>query len=349
MARFLRLHNLRMTLTATRLGILLTGLSLVGLLAGLVCGSDGCTASLQDAHALMGAIRLPRSLGAWLTGAALGLAGAIAQGLFRNPLADPYLLGAASGAGLAVTATLALAGALAGGWLMPPPDWSPWLSLGSAAGLAGAAFLGALLGTALTLLLAGGMQRPVAMLLAGVVVGMLLGALSDLITLFAPQALRARQSFLLGSTSLIDWIGVGVLGLSLVICLSLSAKRARLLDALILGEDTAASLGLDVASNRLILIGAMTLATGTAVAQAGLIGFIGLAAPHLVRRAVPVTHAPLLVLSALCGGTLLLLADVMARTVWAPGELPVGLLTAILGGTYLLVLLHRRTARQDVM
>ena len=208
--------------------------------------------------------------------------------------------------------------------------------------------MGAVLGTSLTLLLAGSTHRPVAMLLAGVVVGMLLGALSDLIALFAPQALRARQSFLLGSTSLIDWTGVILLGLSLALSLGVAVRRARALDALVLGDETARSLGIDIPTHRLFLIAAMTLVTGTAVAQAGLIGFIGLAAPHLVRRTVPLTHAPLLLLSALCGATLLLLADVIARTVWAPGELPVGLLTAILGGAYLLALLRRRTAREDL-
>ena len=336
-----------MSLNPVRLTILLVSLSAGGVLAGVLCGSDGCSSpwSLQNTQSLVSAIRLPRTLGAWLTGAALGLAGAIAQGLFRNPLADPYLLGTASGAGLAVTATLALAGGLAGGVLPLGVEWAGWAAAGSAVGLSGAAFVGAVLGTSLTLLLAGSTHRPVAMLLAGVVVGMLLGALSDLIALFAPQALRARQSFLLGSTSLIDWTGVILLGLSLALSLGVAVRRAR---ALVLGDETARSLGIDIPTHRLFLIAAMTLVTGTAVAQAGLIGFIGLAAPHLVRRTVPLTHAPLLLLSALCGATLLLLADVIARTVWAPGELPVGLLTAILGGAYLLALLRRRTAREDL-
>lgn len=339
-----------MSLNPVRLTILLVSLSAVGVLAGVLCGSDGCSSpwSLQNTQALVSAIRLPRTLGAWLTGAALGLAGAIAQGLFRNPLADPYLLGTASGAGLAVTAALALAGGLAGSVWPLGAEWAEWAATGSAVGLSGAAFLGAVLGTSLTLLLAGSTHRPVAMLLAGVVVGMLLGALSDLIALFAPQALRARQSFLLGSTSLIDWTGVLVLGLSLALSLGVAIRRARALDALVLGDETARSLGIDIPTHRLVLIAAMTLATGTAVAQAGLIGFIGLAAPHLVRRTVSLTHTPLLMLSALCGATLLLLADVIARTVWAPGELPVGLLTAILGGAYLLALLRRRTTREDV-
>ena len=339
-----------MRLNPVRLTILLVSLSAGGVLAGVLCGSDGCSSPwlLQNTQSLVSAIRLPRTLGAWLTGAALGLAGAIAQGLFRNPLADPYLLGTASGAGLAVTATLALAGGLAGGMWPLGVEWAGWAAAGSAVGLSGAAFVGAVLGTSLTLLLAGSTHRPVAMLLAGVVVGMLLGALSDLIALFAPQALRARQSFLLGSTSLIDWTGVILLGLSLALSLGVAVRRARALDALVLGDETARSLGIDIPTHRLFLIAAMTLVTGTAVAQAGLIGFIGLAAPHLVRRTVPLTHAPLLLLSALCGATLLLLADVIARTVWAPGELPVGLLTAILGGAYLLALLRRRTAREDL-
>ena len=334
-------------MTPVRLALILAVMGLLGLGAGLACGSDGCLGTLGEVDSLIASIRLPRTLGAWLTGAALGLAGAIAQGLFRNPLADPYLLGSASGAHLAVTAALAAGAALGidaiglGG----ATALTGLRSLLGTVGLSGAAFVGALVGTLLTLVLAGGAKRPIAMLLAGVVVGMLLGAVSDLVSLFAPQALRARQAFALGSTSLIDWTGVVLLLVSVLVALSLSVVHARVLDALSLGEQTAGSLGMNVGRQRVVLIAALTLATGVAVAQAGLIGFVGLAAPHVVRRVLPMTHRALLLTSSLCGGALLLWADVVARSAWAPRELPVGLITALLGGTYLLMLIHRRTRR----
>jgi len=266
----------------------------------------------------------------------LGLAGALAQGLFRNPLADPYLLGSAAGAGLGVVLVLAAGGLL--GVRMGGAATGALLRLG----LVGAAFAGALLGTLLTLLLARGAGRPLVLLLAGVVVGVLLTALADLVILLSPEALRGKQVFLLGSTSFFGWSSVATLAAALALALPLALGLARALDALVLGEASAASLGLPLPRLRLALVAVMALATGTAVAQAGLIAFVGLVAPHLVRRLVVVRHAALLALSALAGGILLLAADVAARSVIAPMELPVGLLTAVFGGGYLLLLLRQR-------
>jgi len=304
--------------------------------AGLAAGSAGWSLDWSAEWDLVAGIRAPRTLGAMLAGACLGLSGAIAQGLFRNPLADPYLLGSAAGAGLAVTAVLA-AGSASGAAL----------ALGAAAplaqlGLTGAAFAGALAGVLLTVTLAGGTARPVVLLLAGVVVGVLLAALSDLLALLAPEALRGRQAFLLGSTGFVGWTGVMLLGATLALCVAVATRVARVLDALVLGEDGAASLGVRLPALRALLVATMALATGAAVAQTGLVGFVGLAAPHLVRRVVATTHGPLLGLSALAGAVLLGLADLAARSLLAPRELPVGLLTAVLGGSYLLVLLRRR-------
>jgi iron complex transport system permease protein len=149
---------------------------------------------------------------------------------------------------------------------------------------------------------------------------------------------------MLGTTSFLGWTGVVLLAASLAACLPVAVRTARALDALVLGEAAAASLGLDLPRLRLLLVATMALATGAAVAQVGLVGFVGLAAPHLVRRAVVVTHGRLLALSALAGGVLLAAADVAARSLIAPRELPVGLLTAVLGGAYLLALLRRRGA-----
>jgi iron complex transport system permease protein len=209
-------------------------------------------------------------------------------------------------------------------------------------GLVGAAFAGALAGLTLTLVLARGAARPLVLLLSGVVVGVLLTALSDLVILLSPEALRGKQVFLLGTTSFFGWASVGALGAALVLVLPLALLLSRALDALVLGEASATSLGLPLPRLRLGLVVLMALATGTAVAQAGLVAFVGLVAPHLVRRLVVVRHGALLALSALSGGVLLLAADVAARTVIAPQELPVGVLTAVLGGGYLLLLLRDR-------
>lgn len=277
-------------------------------------------------------IRLPRAVGAWTAGALLGLAGAIAQGLFRNPLADPYLLGSASGASLGVAATLVLFGG--------SPMGTQWLNL---LGLTGSAFVGALLGVALTLVLSRGVQHTMRLLLAGVIVGVILAAAKELLLLARPDLLQTMQGFLLGSTAFVGWNASAVMLLAWVVCMAVGLALSPVLDGLALGETTAASLGLALPHMRFALIAVLALATGVAVAHTGLIGFVGLAAPHLVRSIKAMPYAGLLLLSSLVGGLLLLAADILARWVLAPLELPVGVLTAVLGGTYLLWLMHRRT------
>lgn len=321
-----------------RLGVV--GVLLVGALVvlGLAAGSEGWSFAWRQDWDLIQAIRAPRTLGALLTGMLLGLAGAIAQGLFRNPLADPYLLGSAAGAGLGVVLVLAASGWF--GTLIGLATADALLRLG----LVGAAFAGALAGVGLTLLLARGTARPMVLLLSGVVVGIVLSAMSELVMLVSPEALRGKQVFLLGHTGFLGWSSVAVLAAVLAFVLPLARRLARALDALVLGEDSARSLGVPLPQVRLVLVGLMALATGCAVSQAGLVAFVGLVAPHAVRRLVVVTHGPLLLLSALAGGVLLLAADVAARQILAPQELPVGVLTAVFGGVYLLVLLRRRAA-----
>ena len=322
--------------TVARLAAALAAAALVALALGLSAGSEGWSMHWLQDWELISAIRAPRSLGALAAGALLGLAGALAQGLFRNPLADPYLLGSAAGAGLGVVVVI-FAGSVAGtrfglanaGWLLQ-------------LGLVGAAFVGALVGVMLTLLLASGAGRPMLLLLAGVVVGVLLSAVSDLLMLLSPEAMRGKQAFLLGTTGFLGWDSVLLMAGGLLVALPLALRVSRVLDVLVLGEATATSLGVDLPRLRLLLVLLMALCTGAAVAQAGLIAFVGLVAPHLVRRLVAVRHGPLLGLSALAGGVLLLAADVAARSVIAPEELPVGVLTAVVGGVYLLVLLRRR-------
>ena len=333
------------------LGIWLAAAALLLSLVGLQVGSDGfegfsckglmdcASLGLQGADAAMWQvmvdIRLPRGLGAWAAGALLGLAGALAQGLFRNPLADPFLLGSTSGATLGVVILLAGLGIT--------PMALSWLQ---SLGLTSAAFVGAMAAVSLTLLLAQGVGSPLRLLLAGVVVGVVLGAFSSLLLTLAPEVMLAVQGFMLGSTSFLGWSSVLVLAVSWLICLPVGLWMGRALDGLQLGEASAQSLGLPINSIRLVLVAVISLATGAAVAQTGLIAFVGLAAPHLVRSLCRAQHRALIVLSSLCGGALLQASDLLARGLAAPRELPVGVLTAVLGGGYLLWLMRQGAQRE---
>ena len=319
--------------------LLLVLASTLLLLLGMAVGSTGLEAvwhSLDDAVALqiVRDIRLPRALGAWVAGALLGLAGAVAQGLFRNPLADPYLLGSASGASLGVAVALALLGA--------GPTSTEWLVQ---LGMTGAAFVGAVAAVMLTLALARGVQQTLRLLLAGVVVGVVLGAMGSLIMMVRPEVMLSMQAFLLGTTAFVGWSACVLMAGVWTFSAAVAAMLSRVLDGLSLGEATAASLGLPLQRMRIALVCVLALATGTAVAHTGLIAFVGLAAPHLVRSLVKSTHRWIVLLSGLMGAVLLLAADTLARWVLAPQELPVGVMTAVLGGGYLMWLMHRRSGR----
>nr|MDP2191353.1 iron ABC transporter permease [Rhodoferax sp.] len=316
-------------------GLLLAGVAL--LLLGASVGSTGFESVIMAwsdpvALQIVWDIRLPRTLGAWAAGALLGLAGAVAQGLFRNPLADPYLLGSASGASLGVALALALFGV--------SPFATQWLVR---LGLTGAAFAGAVGAVLLTLVLAKGVQHTLRLLLAGVIVGVVLGAMSSLVMLRVPEVMQAMQAFMLGSTGFVGWTACALMAAVWLVCMVVAWMLSHVLDGLSLGEATAASLGLPLPQMRAALVAVLALATGTAVAQTGLIAFVGLAAPHLVRSVTKTTHGRLIFLSSLMGGVLLMAADMLARWLIAPQELPVGVLTAVLGGGYLLWLMHRNT------
>lgn len=322
---------------ASNLVVVLLLLGWLLVMLGASVGSTGFESVLkawQDplAQQIVWEIRLPRTLGAWAAGALLGLAGAVAQGLFRNPLADPYLLGSASGASLGVAMALVLLGVspFAAGWLVR-------------LGLTGAAFAGAVLAVALTLTLAKGVQHTLRLLLAGVIVGVVLGALTSLVMLMSPDVMQSMQAFMLGSTGFVGWTSWLLMVVAWLVCIAGAWMLSPVLDGLSLGEATATSLGLPLVQMRVALVAVLALATGTAVAQTGLIAFVGLAAPHLVRSVAKTTHRRLIALSSLMGGVLLMGADVLARGLLAPQELPVGVLTAVLGGGYLLWLMHRGT------
>ena len=303
-------------------------LSAVLVLLGTLLGSIGASWNMPGSdQTVLFDIRLPRSLGAYLAGALLGLAGGIAQSLFRNPLADPYLLGSASGALLGV-----------GGILCFAYLGNSWLDI---IGLNGGAFLGALIGVLASLLLAGGYKSSLRLLLSGVVISVILGAANSLFTFIRPDLFQSIQSFMLGNTTLLSWSGVAIMAIALVMCLLITLIISPVLDALSLGENTARTLGLPLDQLRLVLIGILALATGCAVAQTGLVAFVGLAAPHLVRTLSGGRQRVQILFSCLGGGILLLSSDLIARTLFAPIEIPVGVVTAVLGGLYLLALLRR--------
>ncbi len=320
------------------LGVALLLCALALGLIGAAVGSTGFDRLAQAwvdpaAAQIVWDIRVPRTLGAWGAGALLGLSGAVAQGLFRNPLADPYLLGSATGSSLGVALALALFGV--------SPFASQWLVR---LGLTGAAFVGAVGAVLLTLLLAKGVQHTLKLLLAGVIVGVVLGAMTSLIMQVAPEVMQAMQAFMLGSTGFVGWTACLLMALVWLLCMLAAWMLSPVLDGLSLGEATAFSLGLPLPRLRAALIAVLALATGTAVAQTGLIAFVGLAAPHLVRSVAKTRHGSLILLSSLMGGVLLMAADILARWLIAPQELPVGVLTAVLGGGYLLWLMHRSPA-----
>ena len=317
------------------LSLMLTTMSLVVGTSSVRTSIGWLISPAAFSDAVLWDIRLPRTLGAWAAGALLGLAGAIAQSVFRNPLAEPYLLGSASGAALGVTVSL----------LVTDTSLTGLAWLGQV-GLTGAAFAGACAGITLTLVLSRGALQTPTLLLAGVVVAFLLGAIMSLLLLRSPDTWRVMQSFILGSTGFLGWRSVVLLAVVFAVSLPPAGLFSRGLDALTLGEDTAASLGVPLATLRLALLGVLSLTTAASVSQVGVVGFVGLVAPHLVRESVHVNSRQLILAAPLCGGALLQAADILSRWIVRPAELPVGIVTACLGGTYLVVLLWRKAQRE---
>jgi iron complex transport system permease protein len=312
--------------------VLLTASSLVVGTSSIRTSFEWLLSADVQSNAVIWQIRLPRAIGAWFAGAMLGLGGAIAQGLFRNPLAEPYLLGSASGAALGVTVGLMTADASLSG-----------LAWTGEMGVTGTAFVGACGAIALTLALSRGVLQTASLLLAGIVVAFLLSAVTSLLLLSSPDTWRAMQAFLLGSTGFLSWRSSILLVVVFVACVVPTVLLSRGLDALTLGEETAQSLGISLRALRLSLLTILSLATATTVAQVGVVGFVGLVAPHLVRESLHVNQRQLLIAAPLCGGALLQAADLLSRWVIRPAELPVGIVTACLGGSYLIFLLWRRS------
>ena len=290
---------------------------------------NGIAGNLQDASdTIIWKMRLPRVLLTGVVGGALAVSGAAFQGLFRNPLADPYLLGVASGAGFGATLVMIFAGSI------------PLLTM---LGVPLAAFAMAFLTVMVVILLAkqGRHVSLMALLLAGIMLGSILTASTSFLMLYAREQALSVLAWLMGSFSFASWEKVAVmlpvfLGMFVVVLLS-----SRALNLLQLGEEQAMQLGLPVERFKLLLIAVATLATAVAVSVSGIIGFVGLIIPHAVRLALGADYRRLIPMAALWGAMFLILADLLARTLMSPNELPIGVVTALVGGPFFLYLLRQ--------
>jgi iron complex transport system permease protein len=304
-------------------------LCLAALALGLAAGAAGwrgdVVSGLIAGDEVLATLRAPRvALGA-LTGAALALAGVCMQAALRNDLADPYVLGVAGGASAAAVASLAL-------WPGLPPG-------PAAAG-------GAALATGLVRAVARGPHHPTRLVLGGVAVGAVLGSVTGLVLVLAPgeRLLRSATFWLFGGFGAPAPAALIVPAVGLGAALVVLHRRAQRLDRLLLGDDAAASLGTDPRRLRRLVLATGVALTAIAVAAGGLIGFVGLVGPHAARRLVGPAHRALIPAAALLGALLVMLADTAARTAFAPREVPLGLVTALVGGPFFLWLVSRSRA-----
>jgi iron complex transport system permease protein len=280
-------------------------------------------------EAIVWELRAPRVALAALVGATLALAGASYQGVFRNPLADPYLLGVAAGAGLGATAAIVYGGGRAGGYLLP---------LAAFAGALAAVFLAYAVGSSI-----GGERTAATLILAGVTVAAFFTALQTFVQQRHSETLNEVYAWLLGGLGTAGWREPALIAPYAVVAGAALLAHRRTLDVLAVGDEEARSLGLDVARARLVIVAAATLGTAAAVAVSGLIGFVGIIVPHLVRLAVSASYRVIAPLSVVVGAAFLVFADLIARTVLAPAELPIGVVTALVGAPFFALVL--RTSR----
>jgi iron complex transport system permease protein len=327
-------------------GAILAGAALLGVLVGpvrlapgavlaelagrlpLVSTNSGLTA---PEAAILWELRLPRVVLGGLVGAMLAVAGAAYQGVFRNPLADPYLLGAAAGAGLGATLAIAYG-----------PDTSAWpVDL-----LPVAAFAGAVTGVVAAYALgrSGGARTTTTLVLSGVAVAAFLTAIQTYVQQQESETLREVYGWILGRLTTAGWHEVALVAPYALVSTVAILVHGRLLDVLAVGDDEAASLGVRAARVRLVVVAAATLATAAAVAVSGLIGFVGIIVPHTIRLVAGTGYRILLPLSLVAGAAFLILADLAARTLIAPAELPIGVVTAFVGAPFFALIL--RTARR---
>lgn len=273
-------------------------------------------------------VRLPRIAVGALAGAALAAAGVTLQGTFRNPLADPSIIGVSVGGSLGAVVAISLGLANSGLWVLP---------IFAFVGAMGAALL------VYVLSLANGKSQPATLLLAGVAVNAFLGALISALLLFTNQfpELQAILSWLIGGLRGLGWAHAGAIAGPVLVTIALLFAFARDLNLMLLGEETAQGLGIDVGRTRFVLLMLAALVTGSAVSIAGPIGFVGLVVPHMLRLIVGPDHRLLLPVSALGGAVFLVATDTIARTIIQPAELQVGIITNLLGAPFFLYLLYR--------
>ncbi|MGY6501724.1 MAG: FecCD family ABC transporter permease [Acidimicrobiales bacterium] len=301
---------------------------LVSTLPGVDIG-PGLTERQAD---ILWQIRMPRVVLAGLVGAMLALSGAAYQGVFRNPLADPYLLGVAAGAGLGATLAIVYG-----------PDSSSW----PVDALPAFAFIGAFVGVTAAWALghtAGAGRNTTTLILAGVAVAAFLTSMQTYVQQREADTLRQVYSWILGRLSTSGWSEVMLILPYVVVSSVAILLHRRMLDVLSVGDDEAGTLGVRTDRVRLLVVVAATLGTAAAVAVSGLIGFVGIIVPHAIRLVAGSSYRIILPLSVLGGGAFLILADVVARTVAAPAELPIGVVTAFVGAPFFAVVL--RTSRR---
>ncbi len=277
---------------------------------------------------IIGVIRLPRVAGAALVGGALAVAGVVFQALLKNPMADPYIIGTSGGAALGATVAMTL------------PVTATWLGFGLVPVLA---FVGAMSTVLFVYNLArtGPRVPVVSLLLAGFAVSSMLAAVMSSLMLISGSALRRVILWTMGGMTVNGWQQVAVVGPVMLVGAGAIYLLAGDLNAFLLGEEEAAYLGVDVERRKILLLFLGSLLTGAAVAISGLVGFVGLVIPHVARLLFGADHRILLPASGLVGGSFLVLADLVARSLLAPTEIPVGIVTALLGAPFFIYLLRR--------
>lgn len=306
---------------------------LLSLLGVAPADADGL---LRDQAVVLN-IRLPRMILGVLIGAGLAVSGLLMQGLFRNPLADPGLVGVSSGSALGAVGMIVLGSSLLGPVSQALGIWA----------LPAAAFIGGLCTTAILYRVAtrSGQTAIATMLLAGIAIGALAGALSGVLVYIASDSqLRDLTFWGMGSLAGATWLKVTAAGPIILAALVMAGFLTRALNVLTLGEATAAHMGVPVQRFKLATIVAVAAATGASVAVSGGIGFVGIVVPHLLRLVIGPDHRYLLPATALLGASFLLMADALSRTIVAPAELPIGIVTAAFGGPFFLWILLRRRA-----
>ena len=325
-------------------GLVLVGAALLGIMIGPagpawyrvpldlldslpgVSVDSGLTAQQHD---LIWQIRMPRVVLAALVGGALSISGASYQGVFRNPLVDPYQLGVAAGAGMGATIVFAFGRGVTKGWVVDP--------------VVLAAFTGGLIAVAITYTAGtafGVGRRPEALVLAGVAVVSFLTAIQTYVLQRHSEVLRSVYSWILGQLTSSQWSDVRLVLPYVAVACAVLLVHGRLLDVLRVGDDEAAALGAQVRRIRLTVVLAATIATAAVVSVSGLIGFVGIIVPHIVRLLVGGSYRRVLPVSLLGGAAFLILADLAGRMVIRPAELPIGVVTAFFGAPFFLFVLH---------